>query len=189
MRNVGVVADATGFAEAAEPLRREVLAHCYRMLGPDPDRMSEPGDPATRLMALRYAEAFERADLDALAALLRDDVVLEMPPHATWFAGREPVAGFLGTRVLREPGTFVMRHVYPPANGQLTFAMYAREPDGSYRAHALHVVEADGDRVGCGPRSAFRSPRAPTWSSWAAPPSCAVRRSAVVTRVPRPRFA
>jgi RNA polymerase sigma-70 factor (ECF subfamily) len=66
-----------------------------------------------------------------------------MPPHATWFAGREPVLGFLGMHVLRESGLFAMHHVTPPANGQPTFAMYAREPGGAFEAHALHVLDAD----------------------------------------------
>jgi RNA polymerase sigma-70 factor (ECF subfamily) len=105
---------------------------------PDPDEMSEPGSPETRAQLLRYVDAFTRADVGALAAVLREDVTLEMPPHATWFAGRAPVLGFLGTHVLREPGLFAMRPVTPAANGQPTYAMYAHR-----EAHALHIVEAD----------------------------------------------
>ena len=86
----------------------------------------------------RYAEAFEKADIRALAAVLRDDVTLEMPPHATWFAGREAVLGFLGTQVLTEPGRFAVRSVTPTANGQPTLAIYA---DGE--AHALQVLDLD----------------------------------------------
>jgi RNA polymerase sigma-70 factor (ECF subfamily) len=103
---------------------------------PDPDEMSEPGNPEMQNQLLRYVEAFENADVGALAAVLREDVTLEMPPHATWFAGREPVLGFLGTHVLREPGRFAMRPVTPPANGQPTFALYADS-----EAHALQVLD------------------------------------------------
>ena len=39
----------------------------------------------------RFAAAFENADVAALAALLREDVTLEMPPMLTWFAGRDDV--------------------------------------------------------------------------------------------------
>jgi RNA polymerase sigma-70 factor (ECF subfamily) len=112
-------------------------------VAPDPDVMSEPAPgPFTPTLA-RYVEAFERADVAALAAVLREDVTLEMPPHATWFAGRVPVLGFLGTHVLREPGAFAMRPVATPANGQPTFAMYAREQGGGWHAHALHVLDVD----------------------------------------------
>jgi RNA polymerase sigma-70 factor (ECF subfamily) len=114
---------------------------------PDPDEMSEPGDPATRATVDRYVEAFEQADLDALAAVLRDDVVLEMPPHVTWFANREAVLAFLGRHVLRKPGLFRIRRMPLSANGLPALAMYAREPDGVYRAHALHVIDPARDRI------------------------------------------
>ena len=38
-----------------------------------------------------------------LVALLREDAVLEMPPLPGWFRGRDAVARFLGTRVMRLP--------------------------------------------------------------------------------------
>lgn len=116
-------------------------------LAPDPDTMSEPDDPATRARLRRYVEAFERADVGALAAVLRADVTLEMPPHATWFAGRDPVLGFLGNQVLREPGLFAVRLVTPPANGQPTLALYAREPGTEFGAHALQVLDVGTDGI------------------------------------------
>jgi hypothetical protein len=76
--------------------------------------------------------------MGALAALLREDVTLEMPPHAIWFAGSKAVLGFLGTRVLREKGRFTGVTVTPPANGQPTIALYA----GS-EAYALQVLDMD----------------------------------------------
>jgi RNA polymerase sigma-70 factor (ECF subfamily) len=101
---------------------------------PDPDEMREPPDDHVR----RYAEAFEQTDVRALAAVLRDDVTLEMPPHATWYAGRDAVLGFLGAHVLVEPGRFVVRRVTPAANGQPTLALYAHG-----QAHALQVLDLE----------------------------------------------
>ncbi|MEV7627867.1 RNA polymerase subunit sigma-70 [Actinoplanes sp. NPDC089786] len=111
-------------------------------LSPDPDELSEPDDPATRARLRRYVEAFENADVGALTAVLREDVTLEMPPHATWFAGRGAVLGFLGAHVLREPGRFTVLEVRPGANGQPTLAMYA-----GAEAHALQVLDLDAGGI------------------------------------------
>nr|WP_291418692.1 sigma-70 family RNA polymerase sigma factor [Actinophytocola sp.] len=98
------------------------------------DAVTEPTSPAQRSFLERYASAFARADVDALVATLHEDVVLEMPPFATWFAGRPLVARFLPT--IFEPGTRLMVSVH--ANGQQGFATYLRS-DGAYHAHAIHV--------------------------------------------------
>ena len=44
-----------------------------------------------RELLRRYVEAHERADADALAALLREDAQLLMPPHPTWYTGRDAI--------------------------------------------------------------------------------------------------
>ncbi len=43
----------------------------------------------------RYARAIETADLEALATLVADEVVLEMPPVPSWCRGREPYLAFM----------------------------------------------------------------------------------------------
>ena len=73
-----------------------------------------------------------------MAELLRADVVLEMPPFLTWFAGRDAVAGFVGSQLLTAPGAD--RLVPVTANGQAAFAVYRRDEHGVYRAHALQVL-------------------------------------------------
>lgn len=105
------------------------------------DGLSEPTDAERRALVDRYAAAFERADVAALARLLRDDVRLEMPPLRTWFSGRTAVTGFLAAHVLTAPG--VLRMVPVGANGQAALAAYRRD-----EGHALHVLEvADGVRA------------------------------------------
>jgi RNA polymerase sigma-70 factor, ECF subfamily len=86
----------------------------------------------------QYLEAFENADIDALVRVLKDDVVLEMPPHLTWFAGRENVLAFLGGQVLR-PGLF--RQVPVIANGQPAMATYKRGEGGRYDAFEIQVLD------------------------------------------------
>jgi len=105
---------------------------------PAEDDVAEPAEPQQRAILDRYAAAFEDADVTALAALLRADIALEMPPIATWLAGRGSVVRFLASNVLRAPGQF--RLVAAAANGQPAFAAYERDRDGVYRAHALQVL-------------------------------------------------
>ena len=102
---------------------------------PAQDEVAEPAEPVTRALLDRLAAAFEGADVTALAGLLRDDVVLEMPPLRTWFRGRRLVTRFLATRVLTAPGRF--RLVAVTANGQPAFAAYQRQDDGRYEAHSI----------------------------------------------------
>jgi RNA polymerase sigma-70 factor (ECF subfamily) len=104
---------------------------------PAEDELAEPAEPERLALLERFAAAFEKADASALAALLREDVELEMPPAQTWFAGRRAVVGFFASRVLDVPGRF--RLVPVTANGQAAFAVYQREYDGAYHADAVAV--------------------------------------------------
>jgi RNA polymerase sigma-70 factor (ECF subfamily) len=92
----------------------------------------------------RYITAYENADLPALAALLRRDVELEMPPIPTWFAGRTAVLEFFASRPLRSPG----RRVLPTrANGCPALASYVLDPGGWYTAHSIQVLEITDSAV------------------------------------------
>ncbi|HEU5098995.1 MAG TPA: RNA polymerase subunit sigma-70 [Roseiflexaceae bacterium] len=53
-------------------------------------------NPTTEERALlqRYMDSTERADIDTLAALLREDTLLTMPPHPMWFVGRASILAF-----------------------------------------------------------------------------------------------
>ena len=86
----------------------------------------------------RFAAAFEDGDMPALAALLRADVTLEMPPLATWFSGRETVLRYLASDLCATAG--MTRLVPAAANGQPAFAAYLRDDDGVYRARAMIVL-------------------------------------------------
>jgi RNA polymerase sigma-70 factor (ECF subfamily) len=102
---------------------------------PAEDELAEPADPAQRAVLERFAAAFQNADLDGLAEILRGDVTLEMPPAPAWFAGRASVLRFFATHALDAPGRF--RMVPTMANGQPAFAVYQRGPGGAYRADAV----------------------------------------------------
>ena len=105
---------------------------------PAEDELAEPDDAVQRAVLERFAAAIEHADAGAMAELLRADAVLEMPPFLTWFAGRDAVAGFIGSQLLTAPGD--LRPVPVTANGQAAFAVYRRDEHGVYQAHALEVL-------------------------------------------------
>jgi RNA polymerase sigma-70 factor, ECF subfamily len=106
------------------------------------DEIREPGEASKRTLLDQYAAAFANADAAALARLLREDAVLEMPPMVTWFAGRGRIGRFLGAQVLRQPGEFTMVPV--AANGQPGFACYQLGGDGRHHAHAVQVLAVRG---------------------------------------------
>jgi RNA polymerase sigma-70 factor (ECF subfamily) len=102
---------------------------------PAEDELAEPAEPDRQAVLDRFAAAIENADGRALAELLRADAVLEMPPFLTWFTGRPAVARFIAVHFLTEPGE--LRLVPVVANGERAFAVYQRDPAGTYHGHAL----------------------------------------------------
>jgi RNA polymerase sigma-70 factor, ECF subfamily len=79
-------------------------------------------DQGLREIVDRYVDAFERADVDAVVAMLAADGAMTMPPLPTWYRGREAVAAFLSTDVLSSDKRW--RVVPARANGQLAFGNY-----------------------------------------------------------------
>jgi len=107
-----------------------------------PERAQQPtlqslGDVAARALVGRFLHAWEHGDVDALVALLAEDVELTMPPSATWFRGRSAVEGFLRRRPLDPQVRW--RGLPVGANGQLATALYL-EQDGAFRAHGITVL-------------------------------------------------
>jgi len=132
------VADLLGTTTTAvnSGLRR-ARAQLARAL-PAEDELAEPAEPDRRALVERFAAAVENADASALAQLLAEDVALEMPPLLTWFTGRQAVVRFVASNFLTGPGR--ERLVPVMANGQPAFAVYQREPSGTYHAHAVQVL-------------------------------------------------
>jgi RNA polymerase sigma-70 factor, ECF subfamily len=133
------VADLLGTTTVAVNSALQRARSQLTALAPVEEDIREPTDPEVQDMLSRYATAFESADVARLAALLTADASMEMPPMEFWFTGREAISAFLSRRVLRSPGAYRMIPV--GANGQPALAAYQREPDGSYRAHAIQVLD------------------------------------------------
>jgi RNA polymerase sigma-70 factor, ECF subfamily len=107
---------------------------------------SEPSGEERELLR-RYIEAHERADIDALAALLREEARLTMPPHPTWFEGRAAV--LVAAQQGFEPTFGELRSVPAWANRQPGVAHYLRAPgDTRFRAIAIDVLRIESGLVG-----------------------------------------
>jgi len=103
-----------------------------------PETLVEPADPKLRSVLDRYSAAFERTDLPELLRLLRDDVVLEMPPRPEWYLGREAAGRFFDVQVFDRHRSFLMSPT--GANGQPAIMGYQPGEDGMLHAHAVHVL-------------------------------------------------
>jgi RNA polymerase sigma-70 factor, ECF subfamily len=94
----------------------------------------------------RYLDAHARSDADGLAALLRDDVRLVMPPHATWFDGRDAVV--TAARQGFDPAFGELRSVASAANRQPAAAHYLKQPgDSAHRALVIDVLLIEGGAI------------------------------------------
>ena len=108
-------------------------------------RDSAPSDEELELLR-RYVDAHERADADGLAVLLRKDALLTMPPHPTWFDGREAI--MIAMRPAFTPEFGSLRAVLTAANTQPAVAHYLRAPgETEHRALALDVLRIQDRRI------------------------------------------
>ena len=98
-----------------------------------------------RKMLDRYVSAFERYDLTALTALLREDARQSMPPYDMWLAGRDDVLAWWFGPGIGCKGSRVVPTV--SANGMPTYGQYKIDPSGGYSPWALQVVDVSGGRI------------------------------------------
>jgi RNA polymerase sigma-70 factor (ECF subfamily) len=105
----------------------------------------QPVDKDHRDLLIRYADAFERYDLDSLIMLLHEDATLSMPPLALWLRGHDdimqwwlgPGSGCRGSRL-----------VPISASGWPAFGQYRPSgPGGWHDAWGVQVLEIDGRRI------------------------------------------
>ena len=102
------------------------------------------GSPAADTIVAMFARAWESADLDALVALLTDDVFIAMPPEPFGYEGRELVARYCA----RQFGAGRRFDLVPTrANGQPAFGAYLRLPAGIRHATGFYVLTLASDRI------------------------------------------
>jgi RNA polymerase sigma-70 factor (ECF subfamily) len=104
-----------------------------------------PLDDEQQALVDRFADAFERYDIDELVTLLHDDAVHNMPPYELWLEGPADIREFMLGPGIDCRGS---RLVPLTANGSPAFGQYKPGgPNGSYEPWALHVLELSGDRI------------------------------------------
>jgi RNA polymerase sigma-70 factor (ECF subfamily) len=92
-----------------------------------------------RELLQRYLRAHDDRDADALAALLREDARLTMPPLPAWYEGREAIVAASAQGF--DPDFGRLRSVVAGANAQPALAHYLLRPgDSEYRPLALDVL-------------------------------------------------
>jgi RNA polymerase sigma-70 factor, ECF subfamily len=124
-----------------------------------PDRSQQAtlrllGDERIRDLVTRFADAFERGDVDVLVTMLVEDATFTMPPYAAWYRGRRAVAASWLVPGGPPPR---LRAVPVRASGQPALAFYQLDPDReAYVPLALDVLTLQGDRIA--EVTAFRTP-------------------------------
>jgi len=114
------------------------------------DELRALGEEGRRQLVAAFVQAWERADVPAMVALLAEDARFSMPPLPAWFRGRADVVRFMAERMWATP----WRLVPMTANGQLAFACYqgdtAHRGDtgpGPFRLSAVNVVTLRAGRI------------------------------------------
>ncbi|KAA5832653.1 RNA polymerase subunit sigma-70 [Saccharopolyspora hirsuta] len=148
----------TSVASVKSALQR-ARATLKQQLPRDRDGWAQPGEPSAdeRALLRQYVDAHQQADLDALAALLAEDVRQTMPPHPAWLVGRGALLDF--AQQVFDPGSQwylgAWRSVLTSANRQPAVAHYVQRPSaaeterlpGEFRAQVLDVLRIDDGRI------------------------------------------
>jgi RNA polymerase sigma-70 factor (ECF subfamily) len=101
-----------------------------------------------RALVQRYVEASERADAQALAAMLREDARFSMPPEPRIFRGRDVIVAAWVEGGFGAPEFGDIRCLVTAANRQPAVANYVRAPgDSVHRAFALDVLRLEGGEI------------------------------------------
>jgi RNA polymerase sigma-70 factor (TIGR02960 family) len=132
--------------ESVNSALKRARASLQRRLPPADKREPAPApdSPAEQALVAKFVSAYESADLDALVALLTDDVFMSMPPMPLEYEGRDVVARFCAS-IFGAGRRFYL--VPTRANGQPAFGAYLRAPTGILHGTGLFVLTLTGDRI------------------------------------------
>jgi RNA polymerase sigma-70 factor (ECF subfamily) len=124
-------------------------------------------DDRQRQVLDRFTDAWQRCDIEALAALLRDDVILSMPPELTTITGRAQVSPFFAT-VPADGRLDTIRLVATAANGHPALAAYLPGKTAHCHGYGIMVFTIRGE--GIATITGFPSPD--LFERFGLPPDC-----------------
>jgi RNA polymerase sigma-70 factor (ECF subfamily) len=106
--------------------------------------MKTLGDDKLQAIVNGYIDAMERADIEAILAMLTEDATWSMPPLPNWYHGHEAIARFLRLK----PFTARWRHIPTRANGQLAVGCYIwNAKENAYIAFCVDVLSLRGSQI------------------------------------------
>ncbi len=125
---------------------KRARANLQRVRSPDADREPPPASdsPSEDAIVAKFVSTYESADLDALVALLTDDVFISMPPMPFEYEGRDDVARFCASLIGSGRRFDLVR---TRANGQPALGAYLSAPTGIRYGTGLIVLTLTGDRI------------------------------------------
>jgi RNA polymerase sigma-70 factor, ECF subfamily len=107
----------------------------------DDEAPARPSTEDEQRLLDQYLEAFAEYDIDRIVALLRYDVVFDMPPLELWVRGPEEVATFMAGQGAACAGSKVLSL---SANGFPAYASYKPDPEsGAWLPWSVTILEAD----------------------------------------------
>ena len=157
-RAVLVLRDVLGFRskevavmlESSEDSVSSALKHAratlHRRLPSPADPPPVPGSAVERDVVERLTRAYETGDVDAVVALLTDDVIVTAPLAPAAYEGRPAAGRFLRSGTFRDGRTY--RLIATRANGQPAFGLYVQDPmTGVAHAYGMLVLTLAGGQV------------------------------------------
>lgn len=142
---VGVLMGCT-VASVTSALQRARSALAARHGTASESAPASPLSDTQRALLLRYVDAFERFDMDALTMLLHIDATLSLPPYTTWMQGPDAIRAWLLGPGVGCRGSKLIRTV---ANGSPAVGQYRPSESGhGYEPWALQVIEVADGRIG-----------------------------------------
>jgi RNA polymerase sigma-70 factor (ECF subfamily) len=110
------------------------------------DRAPVPRSAQERELVARFADAFERGDVEPIVALLAEDAWLTMPPEPEEYQGHSVIKQVYAHAFARRDSPH--RLIPTRANSQPAFCQYVKDPHTAVgRALGLLVLTLDGDRI------------------------------------------